>query len=470
MNITVTAERPENDKVVATITVPAADVDNYVAQAYRNIARRYQFQGFRRGRAPRPVIDGIVGRQAILADATNDLLNDVQPLMIDELDIVPVERPDFGEDPDLVTEHEDYVVTATVVVPPTVELSSYEAPAINMPPAEATEAEIDLQIEQLLAYQVSYQDVEDDREVVEGDIITADIENKEGAEDLAGKNRTMALTSDSLPEELVAGIVGMKKGETKEISWTRSHMHGDHEHVHNYLVEVTLSAIKEAVTPELDDELAKKSFGFDTVAELRDAVKEEIEEDKQRSLPNLKEDRVVEALGEMVTTEEIPEAYENQVFNELANEFLTTLQRQGMSLDMYLGARQIDTNAFLDDLHKQAAERARQSLALDALAKAMGFDVTEDDVVAEFVKAGVENVKASINEFRNDGRLAAVRESIRRTKAVQWLVENADVTEVDEVAERRNAATEELAEAVIEAVEAAQAEADAEANETEAAE
>ncbi len=441
MNISVTAERPENDKVVVTITVPAAEVDNYVNQAYKSIARRYQFQGFRRGRAPRPVIDGIVGREAILADATNDLLNDAQPIMLDELDLVPVERPDFGEDPSLVVEHEDYVVTATVTVPPEVELDSYDAVAINMPPQEATEAEIDLQIEQLLAYQVSYEDVEDeDRTAEVGDIITVDIANKEGAEDLAGKNRTMALNADSLPQELVDGIVGMKKGEVKEVTWSRSHMHGDHEHVHNYDVEVTLNAIKVAVKPELDDELAKKSFGFDTVEELRDAVKEEIEEDKQRSLPNLKEDRVVEELGKRASEVEVPEAYENQVFQELANEFLTSLQRQGMSLDMYLGARQIDTNDFLADLHAQAAERARQGLALDALAKAKGFVATAEDVLQEFVKAGVENVEASMEEFRNDGRISAIRESIRRSKAVKWLVENAEVTEVDEVAERRAAA------------------------------
>ena len=471
MNITVTAERPENDKVVATITVPAADVDSYVAQAYRDIARRYQFQGFRRGRAPRPVIDGIVGREAILADATNDLLNAAQPIMLDELDIVPVERPDFGEDPDLVAEHKDYVITATITVAPEVELDSYDEVAIEMPPAEATDAEIDLQIEQLLSYQVSYEDVEDDRGVVEGDIITVDIANKEGAEDLAGMNRTMALNADSLPEELVEGIVGMKKGETKEVSWTRTHKHGENEHVHNYVVEVTLNAIKQAVIPTLDDELAKKSFGFETVEELREAVKEEIEEDKERSLPNLKQDRVVEELGKRVTVEELPEAYENQVFQELANEFLTSLQRQGMSLDMYLGAREIDTEAFLADLHEQAAERARQGLALDALAKAKGFLATMEDVRNEFVKAGVEDVEASIEEFRNDGRLSALRESIRRSKAVEWLAENASVTEVDEVARRRDDALEQMANAVIEAVQEVQSEdAEDEATDTEAAE
>ncbi|MDO4405010.1 MAG: trigger factor [Atopobiaceae bacterium] len=456
MKITVTAERPENDTVVATITVPAEEVDNYIAKAYKDIARRYQFQGFRRGRAPRPVIDGIVGREAILADATNDLLNGAQPIVLDELDIVPVERPDYGEDPALVKEHEDYVATVTIIVPPTVKLDSYDAVAINMPPAEATDAEIDMQIQQLLAYQTTYEDVEDDRAVALGDIITVDIANKEGAEDLAGTNRTMALTADSLPEELVDGIVGMKKGETKEITWTRTHMHGDNEDVHNYDVEVTLNGIKQAVTPELTDELAKKSFGFETVEELRAAVKEEIEEDKQQRLPNLKEDRVVEELGLRVADVELPEAYENQVFQELANEFLTSLQRQGMSLDMYLGARQIDTNAFLADLHAQAAERARQGLALDALALELGLEAAEDDVYAEFEKAGIEDIAASIEQFRNDGRLSALRESIRRSKAVEWLVENAEVTEVDEVAERLAQAAEETPEDAASDTEAAE--------------
>ena len=151
MNITVTAEKPENGKVVATITVPAAEVDKYVARTYKDISHRYQFQGFRKGHTPRPVIDGIVGRDAVLGQATEDLMNDAQPAMLEELDIVPVESPDYGEDPLAVVEHEDFTATMTVSVPPTCELDSYDAPAINMPPEEATEAEIDQQLEQLMS-------------------------------------------------------------------------------------------------------------------------------------------------------------------------------------------------------------------------------------------------------------------------------------------------------------------------------
>jgi trigger factor len=143
VKITVTSERTEDGKGAAAVTVGAADVDETVKKTYRDIAHRYNFQGFRRGRAPRPVIDSLLGKDGVLAQATEDLINMVQPMMIEELDLVPVERPDWGEAAPVV-EHEDYQVSCTVTVPPTAALKSYEAPAITMPPATAKpDAEID---------------------------------------------------------------------------------------------------------------------------------------------------------------------------------------------------------------------------------------------------------------------------------------------------------------------------------------
>ena len=142
LNITVTAEKPTDEKMGATLTIPAAEVDAAVKSAYKEIAKKYNFQGFRRGHAPRPVIDGIVGRESVLAQATNDLLNAAEPLMLEELDVTPVGRVSFGAedaDPELVVEGTDYVVTAVIGVRPSCELESYDAPKINMPPEEATE-------------------------------------------------------------------------------------------------------------------------------------------------------------------------------------------------------------------------------------------------------------------------------------------------------------------------------------------
>ena len=97
----------------------------------------------------------------------------------------------------------------------------------------------------------------------------------------------------------------MKKGEEKAIEWTRTHVHEGEEHSHTFSVKVTLNAIKKAVTPELTDEVAKK-YGYDTVDAFKEAVKEEIEGDKKTTIPNLKEDRVVEAVGKLLDLETVP--------------------------------------------------------------------------------------------------------------------------------------------------------------------
>lgn len=434
MKITVTAAEPKDNKLEATLTVAAADVDAAIKKAYRDIANKYRFQGFRKGKAPRPVIDGLVGKDNVMAEASEDVLNEATPLMLDELDIVPVGQPTYGDEPVLVSEGSDYVVTATISLRPDCELESYDAPEINMPPAEVTEAEVAEQLETLVNYHATYEDAADDFAAAEGDMLTLDIENVENGEDLAGTDRPFMIGSSTVPAAFNDAIKGMKVGETKDVE---INVEGDEPKT--VKVKVTLKSAKKQVVPELDDELAKKAFGYDTVDALKDALKEEIAEDKKAQLPNIKETRVIEKLAEALKLDEVPEDYVKQIFDEIAQDFLGQLQRQGLTLDAWLSARRIQISDFLDDLNAQAAERARQSLALDALAKKLGLEATEEDVRKEFEEAGVKDVDASMKEFKDAGRMPAVRETVKRSKAVNWLVENAKVTEVDEIAERRAA-------------------------------
>ena len=434
MKITVTAAEPKDNKLEATLTVAAADVDAAIKKAYKDIANKYRFQGFRKGKAPRPVIDGLVGKDNVLAEASEDVLNEATPLMLDELDIVPVGQPTYGDEPVLVSEGSDYVVTATISLRPDCELESYDAPEINMPPAEVTEAEVAEQLETLVNYHATYEDAGDDFAASEGDMLTLDIENVENGEDLAGTDRPFMIGSSTVPAAFNDAIKGMKVGETKDVEIS---IEGDEPKT--VKVKVTLKSAKKQVVPELDDELAKKGFGYDTVDALKDALKEEIAEDKKAQLPNIKETRVIEKLAESLKLDELPEDYVKQIFDEIAQDFLGQLQRQGLTLDAWLNARGIQAHEFLNDLNEQALERARQSLALDALAKKLGFEASDEDIRAEFEDAGVADVDASLKEFKEAGRMPAVRESIKRTKAVDWLVENAKVNIVDEVAERRAA-------------------------------
>ncbi len=414
-------------KLTATVTIPAADVDAAIKKAYRDAAKKYRFPGFRAGHAPRPVIDNMLGAGAVLAQATNDLIGEAEPKVINELDIVPVKAGEYGELENPVADHEDFVYTIEFQLRPSCELTSYDPVEIEMPPAEVTEGEIDAQVEMLLGYHASFDDA--DRPVAEGDYVTVDIENVKNAEALAGEGRMVVIGSGSLPAAFDEGVTGMAKDETKEISWTP-----EVEGAEEAAVKVTVKGIKERTLPELTDELAKEAFGFDDIAAMRDAVKIELDADKTSKLPGIKENRAVAKLAERLDLEKVDEDYEQSVFSELGQNFLQSLAGRGMSLDTWLQMSNMSTEAFLADLHRQADDVARESLALDALARKLEIEVTDEDVDAEFARAGVEDPEASKAAFVAEGRIPAIRDSIRRSKACDWLVETAVVTEVDEYA------------------------------------
>ena len=408
----------------------AADVDAAIKKAYKDTAKKYRFPGFRAGKAPRPVIDSALGAEATLAQATNDLIAANEPVVLNELDIVPTKNGDYKE-LDLAKDHEDYTYTVEFSLRPAAELSSFDAVEIEMPPAEVTESEINNQVEMLLNYRATFEDVEG-RAVEAEDYVTVDLKAVENADNFAAEGRMLIAGSDSNPKEFNEALIGANVDDVKTVTWTDEVEEGEEAETHT--VEVTVKGIKVRNTPELTDELVKSDFGFDSIDAMRDAIKIEIEQDKASRLPAEKENRCVSALAERLQLDEMDADYEQSVFEELGQNFLSNLAARGMTLDTWLPASGLTMEQFIGDLHKQANDVARESLALDALARELKIEVTEDDINAEFEKAGVKDVEASKAEFIADGRMPAVRESIRRSKAVDHLVENAKVTEVDETA------------------------------------
>jgi trigger factor len=427
LDITVVAEEPKDSKLVAKITISAKDVDKVIAAQYKEIANKYNFQGFRKGRTPRPVIDSMIGRDAILADATNDVINEVEPKVLTELDVVPVGDVSYGDDLKPVVEGSDYILEATITLRPEVELTSYDPVEINMPPAEATEAEIDGRIDMLLAYQTHLEDAPEGAEAQADDFVEADIE---GDVPFAGENRLLTLGSGTVPEIIQEKLQGAKVGDVIDVDYAAS------EDAEPVAIKITVKNIRNKVVPELTDEFANTFFGFDDVAALRDAVKQEIEGQKKQQFPDMKEARAVEALAARLELETVPEDYEKQIFNEIGQNFIMDLEAQGMSVDEFLSRRRITMDALLADMHEQAEEHARESLALDALAKHLGIEVNEEDVKKELADAGIEDVDGKYEEFILDGRMPALRDTIRRSKADEWLIETAVVTEVDEAAQQ----------------------------------
>ena len=355
--LNITASDVKDAKLTATVTIPAADVDAAIKKAYKDTAKKYRFPGFRAGKAPRPVIDSALGAEATLAQATNDLIAANEPAVLNELDIVPTKSGDYKE-LDLAKDHEDYTYTVEFSLRPAAELSSFDAVEIEMPPAEVTESEINNQVEMLLNYRATFEDVEG-RAVEAEDYVTVDLKAVENADNFAAEGRMLIAGSDSNPKEFNEALIGANVDDVKTVTWTDEVEEGEEAETHT--VEVTVKGIKVRNTPELTDELVKSDFGFDSIDAMRDAIKIEIEQDKASRLPAEKENRCVSALAERLQLDEMDADYEQSVFEELGQNFLSNLAARGMTLDTWLPASGLTMEQFIGDLHKQANDVARES-------------------------------------------------------------------------------------------------------------
>ena len=279
----------------------------------------------------------------------------------------------------------------------------------------------------------------------------ADIEMKATKED---GTEIDSLTTDArffvpggglFPAAFDEQLFGMKKGEQKtfeldvpadESSVLLSDLAGQ-----KVSFDVKVSVVKTKETPELTDDLVKEKLGYDSVDDLRTEVADSITEQKTSMIPRLKENACAAKLVERVS-DDIPEDMAEEAESELLQDFFAQLQQQGMSFDSYLAARGIDSNQFKEDIKMQAADEAKQQLALDAWARKFGIDVTDEEVTLEFERAGLEDPKKTEAEWRKNGRLYLIREGIQRKKAMEDVTEKAKVTEVDFAARNKDEESE----------------------------
>lgn len=442
----ISQERLDDNKVEVTVIVTAKEVDAAVKQAYKDFSHKYRIPGFRKGHAPRPVIDSMFTKEGVLAEATNQLVNDLEPKVLDEADITPLGNVEYG-DASMIEEGKDFEYKFTSSVRPVIELNDYEPVKIYLPSEEVTEEEVDTQVEMFQRYYASIEDIKEERSVEAGDLVEIDMTDEESGK-MNTEGALYELGTGEMPENFDENLIGMtidepksfdivfpiQTTETDETEDADDSEAADDEAASAFKdseiktpVTVTIKSIKKRVLPEVDDEFVKMSFGLDTVDAMRDAIKTDLETQKSSRIPQLKEQRAIAKLGSRYEGE-IDKTYLNVVFNDLAGQFLQQLSQQGSSLDAYLAQNNISADQFMADLNSQASDVARESLALDAMAQKLGIEVTQEDIDAEFERSGAEDPKATQKEFLESGRMPSIREFIRRTKTIEWAVENAEVT------------------------------------------
>lgn len=431
-------ETLEDNKVKISVEVEASDVAARIKREYKNVAKKYKFPGFRPGKAPRPVIDNMVGAEYVLANVTEGVINDSYPQVIEENDLVPLFKPEyeFADGKELVVEGEGFSYSAIVTVKPAVELTSYDAVEVEVPSVEATAEEVDAQLEQLRNYYPEFQDANANTKVKEGQVVvlTSTVTNDKGE-----KNETLSMSETQYelgtglyPAAFDAELIGLKKGNEKQfdVDFTDddsmvSQILGDDKGLLHF--DVKVDVIKKKVIPEIDDELAK-NFGFDDLAAMRTALEEQIKGEKEQNAPARKQNEVLMALAARVEGD-LPENLCEIEEANLLQSFFRQLQANGISFDQYLEAANLTSDQFKEDTKKQAADLVRQDLALDAWARHFDIPATDEEVTAEFEAADVDDPAAVQKEWLEAGRLPEVREGIKRAKALEDVTEKAVVTE-----------------------------------------
>ena len=424
-----TSIREEDGKTQVAIELTEQEVKKHIDSFFKDLAKN-RIPGFRPGKAPRKVLErNFGGHEAIYAEITSDMVNEVLPLALDSKDVIFIDDPKLvDEKVESVEDGKPYTFEVYGEVAPKLTLTSVEPVEIEMPPATATDEEIEAQLESLRDYYYEFEEV--DRAAEEGDYVMMSIDAKAdgvAVDALNSPSRLVELGSDALPKELTDQVLGMKKDETKEFDFEVAE---DDEQLADFKgktihAEVTVSKVQTKELPTLDEEFAKR-IGFDTLEQTREEIANQINSQRERQLPELKERRCVEALAKRIEGE-IPESYINYSRDEVLREFFNNLQSAGITFDQFLAQRGISADEFRADLDDEAKENAEQSLALDALFEARGMELTDADIDEQFQV--VDDPAAARKSWEESGRMSLLREGIRRSKAAQWLIDNAIVTE-----------------------------------------
>ena len=430
-------EALEGNRCKVTVTVESKEIDARIKKAYKDAAYKYNFPGFRKGKAPRPVIDNALGPEAIRAQVTDDVINDTYPQSFEDANLYPVGQLEPDPENGLVESGKDYTYVYEIDTKPEFELSSYDPVEVALPQPKATEGEIADQIDALCEHYYHFEPAPANTKIKEESTASLKVAaTDDKGEDLpfvSMESMQYTIGSGLYPAAFDEEIMGMKKGDTKQFAidvpeeptaYTAG-LNGKTEKLH---LDVTVLSLLKKIKPELTDEWVKEEFGFETVDELRERIIESVEQQKADIIPRLKENNCLRVLCERLEGEP-PEDMVTENESEILKDFFKRLQDQALTFDAYLMQAGIDAAQFREDIKLQATDMAKEDLALDAVARNLGIEISEDDVVAEFEKSGAQNPKALYEEWRNGGRLYLVRAGLARQKALDHVVENAIVTE-----------------------------------------
>ena len=424
----VTAEHGENREVTLTIEVEQEKLENATDGAAKRIAGRVNIPGFRKGKAPRKIVENFVGKEAILQEAFEAVAQKAFDEALKEQDMEPVTRPEI----DIVTLEEDrnVVFTAKFTQRPEVTLGEYKGLKVEKPEASVSEEDIDRQIEGMRQHQGTLIDAPADAAVKKDDFITLDFDGfVDGVpfEGGKGEDYPLQIGSGSFIPGFEDQLIGAKVGEEREVNVTfPEDYHAENLKGKAALFKCTVRSIKSRELPEVNDEFAKKASKFDTLAELREDIRKNLQESAARRAENERRTKAIDMATDNCTMEIPPVMVENRI-TAMIQEMAMRLEQQGMSLEQYLQYAGLDMARIRDEYRETAEKNVRTDLMLEEVAKAEDIKVDGRDLDQEVYAMALSygaTPKQVQKIIKEQGRVSDLAATVLRKKTAQFIVDN----------------------------------------------
>lgn len=372
-------------KGTLTFDIDTETIQKGIDHAFTRTQKRISVPGFRKGHVPRTIFNQMYGEESLYQDALNDVLPDAYEAAIKEAGIEPVDQPQVNVES--MEKGQPWTLTATVAVKPEVTLGDYKGMEVPEQDTSVSDADVDSELENKRQQQAELV-LKEDEAAADGDTVVIDYEGSVDEEKFDGgsaDNYSLVLGSGSFIPGFEDQLVGHKADEDVDVNVTfPEDYHAKDLAGKDALFKVKIHEVKEKQLPELDDEFAKDvDEDVETLAELKDKVKKQLQDQKEAAAKAAIEDAAIEAAVANAETEEIPQAMLDDDTNRQLQQYLAGMQQQGINPQMYF---QI-TNTTEDDLRKQfaddAAKRVKTNLVLEAVVKDANLNATDEDVQNE---------------------------------------------------------------------------------------
>ena len=372
-------EKLEKNMAKLTIEVSAEELDKAIEGAYQKSKNKISIPGFRKGKAPRKMIEQMYGKEVFYEDAANALIPEAYDKALEECteDIVSSPKIEVTQ----IEAGKPFIFTAEVALKPEVTLGKYKGVKVDKIEVEVTEADVDAEVNRERESNARTITIED-RAVKDGDMTVIDFEGfVDGVAFEGGKGENYPLTigSGAFIPGFEEALIGANLNEETDVNVTFPEDYQASELAGKPAVfKCTVKEIKEKQLPELDDEFASEVSEFDTLAEYREDVKKKLAEKKETEAKNAKEDAVIDAIIEEAQME-IPDAMLETQQRQMLDDFAQRMQAQGLSMEQYMQFTGLTPAALLEQIKPQALKRIQSRLVLEAVVAAEKLEASEEE-------------------------------------------------------------------------------------------